>query len=175
MKKRASVRSAGRAVAARIEQAVQMYSLLVEALAAAGAALLEFRRTIAPPALDAQPPARRPRQASAAKAAPARETTRAPAPAQTPIAPPRAAPPRPARAAVPPTPASAPRAPKAEVIVPANVKRTVAPTPKGRFDSGEVPPTFSGAGIGHYEATGSAIERAHRGEIERLDRPQTEK
>lgn len=53
-----------------------------------------------------------------------------------------------------PTPAPAP-------IVPADVKRTVAKAPLGRFEVQHAPPVFGR--IGHYEQTGSAVERQYGG------------
>lgn len=57
-----------------------------------------------------------------------------------------------------PTPAPAP-------IVPANVKRTVAKTPPGRFEVQHAPRTFGR--IGQYEDTGTAIARQYRGSNDR--------
>ncbi len=51
--------------------------------------------------------------------------------------------------------------PKAAVIIPPGVKRTVAPTPPDRFAPTFVPSTFGR--IGSYERTGSALERALEG------------
>lgn len=86
------------------------------------------------------------------KAEPARKpiaATQAPTPAPT-----RAPTPAPTRAPTP-APTAAP-----EVIVPANVKRTVAKAPPGRFDVQQAPSTFGR--IGQYEETGSAVARQYR-------------
>lgn len=78
-----------------------------------------------------------------------------PAPTPAPTAAPTPAPtPRPTR---PPTPA--PTAPP-EPITPANVKRTVAKAPPGRFEVQHAPKIFGGR-IGQYEDTGSAVSKRY--------------
>lgn len=84
-----------------------------------------------------------------------------------PTQPPRAATPAPTAAPTPaPTPAPTRRltpAPTAapEVITPANVKRTVAKAPPGRFEVHHAPSTFGR--IGQYEDTGSAVAQQYGG------------
>lgn len=74
--------------------------------------------------------------------------------------------PAPTRAPTPvptarPTPAPTPKPTPAPAIVPANVKRTVAKTPPGRFEVDRAPSVFGR--IGQYEKTGSAVERKYEG------------
>lgn len=87
--------------------------------------------------------------------APRAATTPAPtlAPTRAPTAAPTLAPTRPPT----PAPTAAP-----EVITPADVKRTVAKAPPGRFEVQHAPKIFGGR-IGQYEDTGSAVARQYGG------------
>jgi hypothetical protein len=104
------------------------------------------KKAKAAPPLLASP---RVRIAPVATAAPTPAPT--PAPTRAPTAAPTPAPTR--------RPTPAPTAPP-EVITPADVKRTVAKAPPGRFEVQHAPKIFGGR-IGQYEHTGSAVSKRY--------------